>query len=372
MANIGNFNVNFSSSVDFSFGTGGANFGGGVQNNEIGNLLKDFQSVFGKLFGGFNGNGGGNQSIWAGGGGCIRQPKPECGCHPSGGLKSDAASGTVTTPGGYQIKQDGQYNWSITSPDGKTTKIEGDPHVTDGDGTKFDFKKDSTFMLGDGTRINVKTKDYGNGMTVTSGLDIMNGNDRVSVTGIDTGKGQAGEVKKDGFQHANDFAGKDVFVESEKGLDAWTKDGKEIIGSENGGDVIKTGQEMGAKDGTTTGGNNGGFDKGFLDQLKALFGNDTGMNKLLDSIFGGQTNNAQNGGNQIGGNQFGGGNQLGANPLTGNFRAPWEGNRNYDRGQHRNNMADAFRMLGRMFNMMSVMMRMTDNVQFNRNRNLMA
>ncbi|KFE65242.1 hypothetical protein DB31_1358 [Hyalangium minutum] len=175
---------------------------------------------------------------------CFPQPPmPANRCHPQGSLKSDPSSGVVTTPGGYKIEQLKQHDWKITGPDGKETKIWGDPHVAEGDGGTWDFKRDSTFVLGDGTRINVTTKPYGNGMTVTGELDIISGNDRVKVTGIDQGKGNVGQVTHDGFQHVNDFGGKDVFVMG-KETDDWSFQGKEIVGSNNGGESFKLGNDL--------------------------------------------------------------------------------------------------------------------------------
>ena len=107
----------------------------------------------------------------------VSPPTLEDSGPPSGNLSTEG--GKVTTPGGYQIEPLGQYEWKITGPDGKSTRVWGDPHVAEGDGGAWDFKRDSTFVLGDGTRINVATKPYGN-MTVTSGLEILSGNDRVN------------------------------------------------------------------------------------------------------------------------------------------------------------------------------------------------
>ncbi len=170
-------------------------------------------------------------------------PRPPDRCHPPGSLKTDP-NGVVTTPGGYKVEPLGQFEWKITGPDGKSTRIWGDPHVDEGDGGKWDFKRDSTFVLGDGTRINVTTKPYGNGgMTVTGGLEIISGNDRVQITDIDKGKGQTGPVTHDGFQHVNSFGGKDVFVMGRE-TDDWSFQGREIIGSNNGGDTFRLGQDL--------------------------------------------------------------------------------------------------------------------------------
>jgi hypothetical protein len=174
--------------------------------------------------------------------GCPTPPAPIDCSHPAGSLKKDA-NGVITTPGGYKIEQLKQHDWKITGPDGKETLIWGDPHVKEGDGGNWDFKRDSTFVLGDGTKINVTTKPWGNDMTVTGELEIISGNDRVKVTDIDKGKGKVGEITQDGFAHANSFGGKDVFVMG-KETDDWSFQGKEIIGSNNGGESFKLGNDL--------------------------------------------------------------------------------------------------------------------------------
>lgn len=169
------------------------------------------------------------------------EPSPSDSSHPSGSLKVDD-KGVITTPGGYKIEATKQYEWKVTGPDGKTTRVWGDPHVDEGDGGKWDFKRDSTFVLGDGTRINCSTKDWGN-MTVTKGLEIISGNDRVCVSDIDKGKGKVGDITKDGFANVNSFGNKDVFVMG-KESDDWSFKGKEVIGSNNGGDSFKLGKDL--------------------------------------------------------------------------------------------------------------------------------
>jgi hypothetical protein len=171
----------------------------------------------------------------------VQPPRPQDGCHPSGSLQKDD-KGVITTPGGYKIEQCGQFEWKITDKCGKTTRVWGDPHVDEGDGGKWDFKRDSTFVLGDGTRINVSTAPWGN-MTVTKQLEIISGNDRVMVTGIDKGKGNVGAITKDGFANVNSFGKNDVFVMG-KEADDWSFQGKEIIGSNDGGNSFKLGNAL--------------------------------------------------------------------------------------------------------------------------------
>ncbi|HEX8455950.1 MAG TPA: DUF1521 domain-containing protein [Pyrinomonadaceae bacterium] len=170
----------------------------------------------------------------------VAPPAVEDSCHPAGSLRAEGD--TVTTPGGYKIEMLSQYEWKITGPDGKETRVWGDPHVAEGDGGKWDFKRDSTFVLGDGTRINVSTVPYGD-MTVTGSLEIISGNDCVLVSDIDQGKGKIGTVTQDGYARANSFGDNDVFVMGRE-TDDWSFEGREITGSENGGESFKTGGEL--------------------------------------------------------------------------------------------------------------------------------
>jgi hypothetical protein len=213
------------------------------------------------------------------------KPNPYESTHPAGSLKVD--NGVITTPGGYKIEQLAQFDWKISGPDGKETKIWGDPHVAEGDGGTWDFKRDSTFVLGDGTRINVTTKPYGNDMTVTGGLEVISGNDRVQVTDIDKGKGKVGQVTQDGFQHVNSFGGKDVFVMG-KETDDWSFTGKEIVGSNNGGESFKLGNDLATGTPTTTpqqpGNPLGQVLKQMSDLFKGLSDLFNGMFKLMDTF----------------------------------------------------------------------------------------
>jgi hypothetical protein len=172
----------------------------------------------------------------------------------SGGLKIESDS-VITTPGGFKVETLGQFEWKITGPDGKFTRIWGDPHVQESDakgdreGTGgWDFKRSSTFVLADGTRINATTTPWeGNrAMTVTKKLEIINGNDRLEVTDIDKGKGKIGNITKDGFSKVNSFYG-DVFVMANGEADDWTLNGREVVGSRNGGASFILGSELGIK-----------------------------------------------------------------------------------------------------------------------------
>ena len=167
-------------------------------------------------------------------------------CHPAGSLHT--SGDTVYTPGGYRIEMLGRYEWKVTGPDGKWIRVHGDPHVDEGDrdGTcDWDFKRDTTFVLGDGTRVNVTTAPFGaDGMTVTSRLEVISGFQSVNVEGIDEGKGRIGEV---GFHFADTFTGDVVTMGAE--TDDWTFRGREITGSRDGGASFVLGDVMRSTDG---------------------------------------------------------------------------------------------------------------------------
>ncbi len=242
---MANFNIKyFDSSADFNIQSFKSETDTTNQNvgdaNDVNHILSDIFADFSKLFDALgSGQTSRDPNIWQGG--CCTPPIFEDSCHPANSLKSDASA--VTTPGGYRIESTGQYDWKITGPDGKVTSVTGDPHVHEGDGGKWDFKRDSTFVLGDGTKINVKTTPYGNGATVTSNLEIISGNDRINISDIEKGKGKIGENMHDGFSLTNSFGGKDVFVMG-KESDDWAFQGREVTGSNNGGDSFRLGNDL--------------------------------------------------------------------------------------------------------------------------------
>jgi hypothetical protein len=268
----------------------------------------------------------------------VAPPVLEDSCHPMGSLRAEGD--VVTTPGGYKIEMLSQYEWKITGPDGKETRVWGDPHVDEGDGGKWDFKRDSTFVLGDGTRINVNTVPYGD-MTVTGSLEIISGNDRVLVSDIDKGKGKIGTVTQDGYQHANSFGDKDVFVMGRE-TDDWSFRGREITGSENGGESFKTGGELHPlttqvnRHGNARDWANSIFDS-LLDSWRGdLRTNDFGYNAYCDRDNSGRVENDER----------------------------------YDRRQHAEALRDAFQALADMFDALSRWLTLSDQLTTGRNRSL--
>ncbi len=140
----------------------------------------------------------GNVSHANPGGGVLGDPtRPSSTSSAStGGLLKDPAgfpAGSVRTPGGYTVVPRGKdAQWDVFKPGQKAeekpmTKVWGDPHVDESDGTRWDFTKTSTFRLPDGTAIGVNTTSEV-GQSVSRKLDIVNGDDHVSIDGLNTDK----------------------------------------------------------------------------------------------------------------------------------------------------------------------------------------
>ncbi len=308
--------------------------------NNVNNILADIFSDFEKLFETFGSRFSGGQDIQPGG--WVSPPMIEESFHPPGSLTTDGNA--ITTPGGYKIEATGQFEWNITGPDGKSTRVWGDPHVDEGDGGKWDFKRNSTFVLGDGTKVNVTTAPYGNGATVTQGLEIISGNDRVTVSGIDKGRGVVGQVTQDGYAHANTFGGNDVFVMGGE-TDDWSFQGREIVGSRNGGESFKLGGRLAAGD--TRRSSEYNF-LSFLRDFSNFMSNNWNRNWRP--------------------------NRFGTNPYYDGLstRNDFRSNNNYDRSRHHNQMRQAFRLLGEMFHLLERMARLNDQLSVGRNRTMYA
>jgi hypothetical protein len=158
---------------------------------------------------------------------------------PGPGLTSQGRK--IQTPGGFVIEALGKnHAFTITGPDGASTRIWGDPHVVEGDGGKWDFKKDIVFELGDGTRIWVRTTPYKDTQaTVTASLEVVHGGQRSLMLGVDGADPVATGVEALTAAQGESFAaGLDVFHMGAR-ADDWTLRGKEVVGSANGGVAFK-------------------------------------------------------------------------------------------------------------------------------------
>ena len=135
----------------------------------------------------------------------IFVPRPRC-PQPSNEGISGVEGNTIKFKDGSKLEVSGKTNWKYTDKDGKTTDVWGDPHVVEGDGGKWDFKKNLSMLIGKNIKINVTTTPTNagdpNSATVTSQLEVMSGNDHVTVSNVDN-EPKMGEVTKDGRQSWN-------------------------------------------------------------------------------------------------------------------------------------------------------------------------
>lgn len=121
------------------------------------------------------------------GAGPLHAPTYPDSMEPTSNWTVDKEARTIELDNGYKLSFENQHNaWRLTDAEGNTMRVWGDPHVDeDADGkTDWDFKHDSTFILEDGTKITVGTKNIGNRLTVTDDLTITKGDQGILVTGI--------------------------------------------------------------------------------------------------------------------------------------------------------------------------------------------
>jgi hypothetical protein len=88
-------------------------------------------------------------------------------------------SAIVITPGGYTIEMKGHEVIIYDDKGTQETRIWGDPHVNEGPGgDTWHFGHDSTFILPDGTKLCLDTKETSPGVYYTVGVDILCGSER--------------------------------------------------------------------------------------------------------------------------------------------------------------------------------------------------
>jgi hypothetical protein len=121
-------------------------------------------------------------------------------------MRNDIGQISVRTLDGFLLRTEGKDQaWTITGPDGKTTRIWGDPHVQESDGKKWDFLNRSTFQFGN-NKATVEVVPAGNGTTLSARITIYSGSERVTIDGIDKNKPSVAAVGNDGKQHDDSLA----------------------------------------------------------------------------------------------------------------------------------------------------------------------
>ncbi len=88
-------------------------------------------------------------------------------------------SAVVITPGGYTVEMKNSEVIIYDKAGEQNTRIWGDPHVNEGKGgDNWHFGNDSTFILPDGTKLCLDTKETQPGVFYTVGVDILCGSER--------------------------------------------------------------------------------------------------------------------------------------------------------------------------------------------------
>jgi len=130
-------------------------------------------------------------------------PPPEL--TPQSGTLSKKDDGSINykTTGGWTVNvKDGTI--TMTSPDGKdSTKIWGDPHVAEADGSKWDWSsKTGTFLLPDGTKVTMNA-DSPTGVVKSTSIydkaqEVKINNEKMTFTSsVDRKKTREDEQKED-------------------------------------------------------------------------------------------------------------------------------------------------------------------------------
>jgi len=150
---------------------------------------------------------------------------------PTWQVDHDKSPKEIQLDGGNKILIHGNNEaWSIVDSNGNSTKIWGDPHVSEGDAAKhWDFIDDSTFVLEDGTKITVtlETDPGGRSGIYTEGLTITKANQSIEVTGIAYNDPQIGNPMLDGG--AKDILQSDGHIfEMGDQADDWVYSGSEL------------------------------------------------------------------------------------------------------------------------------------------------
>ena len=118
---------------------------------------------------------------------------------------------SVKTSDGYTISFEGKNQaWTITTPDGQSTRIWGDPHVEESDGDKWDFQKQSSFKFGN-NKITVETQPLGNGTAYTSTINIYHSSDRITISGINSDKPSVSTAAADAKTEDAKLADGDIY-----------------------------------------------------------------------------------------------------------------------------------------------------------------
>ena len=137
-------------------------------------------------------------------------------------------SAVVITPGGYTVEMKGHEVIIYDDKGDQTTRIWGDPHVNEGKGgDNWHFGNDSTFILPDGTKLCLDTKEIRDGVFFTVGVDILCGSERYHF-----GEGGEQGMTEDAMEWDAEHA--DAHTDAHAGVFAMQDNGEWAILAEDG------------------------------------------------------------------------------------------------------------------------------------------
>jgi hypothetical protein len=101
-------------------------------------------------------------------------------------IRDDAGDISVRTHDGYVVRADAkEQGWSITSPDGKTTRVISGSQVREFGGGSWAVKERSSFLFGP-HKLTVQMLPSPGGVSVPSQMTIYSGGERVTIGGLNT------------------------------------------------------------------------------------------------------------------------------------------------------------------------------------------
>jgi len=116
-------------------------------------------------------------------------------------IRSDAGDITVRTYDGYRIRVNGaQGGWSITAPDGKTTRVTDGSHVRESDGGSWVAQNRSSFIFGP-HKVTLQPSESKKGAPRTSTMTVYSGSERITIGGLNTDHPTLEAVAGDGRYH---------------------------------------------------------------------------------------------------------------------------------------------------------------------------
>lgn len=116
-------------------------------------------------------------------------------------VQDDSGVATVRTSDGYTVRAAGRgQGWSVTSPEGTTTHVEAGMEARDRDGGRWQGTGRSSFVFG-ANKVTVETKSLGGPSSMVSQMTIYNGQERVTIAGLNATRPMILALASDGNQH---------------------------------------------------------------------------------------------------------------------------------------------------------------------------